>query len=241
MHCHWWRDVVRWEKGGSEMDGLTKYIRASLFEKFEFQSYGHALEILGESFPVEWNELQNCLEQLSISVKDLQEAGGNETAIPKKFDNVLYPLGWREIRITGDLLVKLYPRRASQRGRFSEEPFDEKVITGYIDGHNIDFLKGRVAFDLEWNSKDQTFDRDLLAMRTYFDCGLVDVGIIVTRSRELNDIFKAVTDKNGKPLMPKYGASTTWMGKLEYRLKSRRNGGCPILAVGIKKKCIEGY
>ena len=25
------------------------------------------------------------------------------------------------------------------------------------------------------NSKDQTFDRDLLAMRTYFDCGLIDV------------------------------------------------------------------
>lgn len=48
-----------------------------------------------------------------------------------------------------------------------------------IDGHNIDFLKGKVAFDLEWNSKDQTFDRDLLAMRTYFDCGLIDVGVIV--------------------------------------------------------------
>ncbi|MDY3763668.1 MAG: BglII/BstYI family type II restriction endonuclease [Candidatus Ventricola sp.] len=39
----------------------------------------------------------------------------------------------------------------------------------------------------------------------------------------------------------KYGASTTWLGKLEYRLKSRRNGGCPILAVGIRKPCVEGY
>ncbi|MFR8003294.1 MAG: BglII/BstYI family type II restriction endonuclease [Hydrogeniiclostridium sp.] len=38
----------------------------------------------------------------------------------------------------------------------------------------------------------------------------------------------------------KYGASTTWIGKLLYRLKSRRNGGCPILAVGIKKSCVEG-
>lgn len=45
--------------------------------------------------------------------------------------------------------------------------------------------------------------------------------------------------------MRKYGASTTWIGKLTYRLDSRRNGGCPILAVGMKKKCItdweEGY
>ena len=93
---------------------------------------------------------------------------------------------------------------------------------------------------MEWNSKDQTFDRDLLAMRTYFDCGLIEVGIIVTRSKELNDVFKILKDKNGKSLISKYGASTTWMGKLEYRLRSRRNGGCPILAIGIKKSCIEG-
>lgn len=223
------------------MNDITQYIRPALLDKFEFQNYGHALEILNEAFPIEWNELQDALEELSITIDDLKAAGGNETAIPKKFDDVLYPLGWREIRITGDLLVKLYPRRENQRGRFSDQPFDEKVIDGYIDGHNIDFIKDKVAFDLEWNSKDQTFDRDLLAMRTYFDCGLIEVGIIVTRSKELNDIFKEITDDYGKSLMPKYGASTTWMGKLEYRLKSRRNGGCPILAIGIRKSCVEGY
>lgn len=220
---------------------FDRYIRSDLLEKFEFQSYGHALEILHDAFPDEWTDIQDCLGLLSISVSDLKAAGGNETAIPKKFDDVLYPRGWQELRITGDLVVKLYPRRANQRGRFADTPSDEKKIEGYIDGHNIDFIKGRVAFDLEWNSKDQTFDRDLLAMRTYFDCGLIDVGIIVTRGKELNDIFREVTDNNGKPLMQKYGASTTWMGKLEYRLKSRRNGGCPILAVGIRKPCVEGY
>lgn len=220
------------------MKNLCDYIRGSLLDKFEFQNYGHALEILNEAFPKEWNEIQDSLERLSISINDLKVAGGNETAIPKKFDDVLYPLGWREIRITGDLLVKIYPRRANQRGRFDDKPINEKILKGYIDGHNIDFIKDKVAFDLEWNSKDQTFDRDLLAMRTYFDCGLIEVGIIVTRSKELNDIFKVLTDDKGKPLISKYGASTTWMGKLEYRLKSRRNGGCPILAIGIKKECV---
>ena len=219
----------------------SKYVRSHLYDKFEFFSYGHALGILSEAFPAEWNEIQDCLERFTISLDELRAAGGNETAIPKKFDDVLYPLGWREIRITGDLHVKLYPRRASQRGRFADEPCDQRIITGYIDGHNIDFIKDKVAFDLEWNSKDQTFDRDLLAMRTYFDCGLIEVGIIVTRSGELNDVFKAVTDRSGRPLIAKYGASTTWMGKLAYRLQSRRNGGCPILAIGIKKPCIEGY
>ena len=210
-------------------------IPEDLKARFEFLSYGHALEILSDAFPQEWNEIQNSLRSLTISVDELMQAGGNETAVPKKFDDVLYPLGWREIKITGDLIVKLFPRKVAQRrGRFADEPFEEKLIKGYIDGHNIDFLKNKVAFDLEWNSKDQTFDRDLLAMRTYFDCGLIDVGVIVTRSENLNDVFKELD------ILSKYGASTTWLGKLKYRLDSRRNGGCPILAVGITKACIKG-
>lgn len=219
---------------------MINCISPDLLERFEFHNYGHALEILTQAFPEEWEDLKNCLRSLSISTEDLRKEGGNESPIPKKFDDLLYPKGWREIRITGDLLVNLYPRRSNQRGRFSSEPSDQKVIEGYIDGHNIDFVKNRVAFDLEWNSKDQTFDRDLLAMRTYFDCGLIDVGVIITRSEELNDIFRATLDRKGQPLIRKYGASTTWMGKLLYRLKSRRNGGCPVLAVGIKKACIKG-
>ena len=229
---------------------LREYIAPDLLEKFEFYSYNHALEIITQAFPAEWSEIVDCLRQLRITTDDLRESGGNETKIPKKFDDVLYPRGWREIRISGDLHIKFYPRQAEQRGRFSQEAFEEKVIPGYIDGHNIDFLKNRIAFDLEWNSKDQTFDRDLLAMRTYYDCDLVSAGIIITRSAELNDIFKTIYDYDGKtrqwkPILRKYGASTTWMGKLTYRLDSRRNGGCPILAVGIRKPCItdweEGY
>ena len=214
----------------------SMYIDLDIRQKFEFFDYGHAVEILHESFPDEWREIQEALRQLELTVDDISQAGGNESPIPKKFDDVLYPCGWREIRISGDLIVKKYPRKIAQRrGRFSDEPFEIETITGYIDGHNIDFLKNKVAFDLEWNSKDQTFDRDLLAMRTYFDCGLVDVGVIVTRAEELNEIFRDVG------IMAKYGASTTWIGKLLPRLDSRRNGGCPILAIGIKKGCVKEW
>lgn len=221
---------------------FEQYIDSDLNRKYEFYNYGHALEILHESFQEEWEEVQNCLRNLKLDITDITKAGGNESPIPKKFDEFLYPVGWREIRISGDLIVKKYPRQTAQRrGKFADEPFEVETIIGYIDGHNIDFLKNRVAFDLEWNSKDQTFDRDLLAMRTYFDCGLIDVGIIVTRTEALNEIFKQLKDENGAPLIRKYGASTTWMGKLISRLDSRRNGGCPILAIGIGKECIEGY
>ena len=215
---------------------LTKYLDNEILQKYEFYSYGHALEILHEAFHEELDEIRICLDRLTLTVDDILQAGGNESPIPKKFDDVLYPYDWREIRISGDLIVKKYPRQTAQRrGKFSSEPFETETITGYIDGHNIDFLKNRVAFDLEWNSKDQTFDRDLLAMRTYYDCGLIDVGVIVTRAENLNEVFKDLNT------MPKYGASTTWTGKLLSRLDSRRNGGCPVLVVGITKECVEGY
>ena len=229
---------------------MERYIDESILDRFEVYSYNHAAEIITQAFPEEWKDIVKALCSLQISVEDIRKAGGNETEIPKKFDDVLYPRGWREIRISGDLNIKFYPRRSDQRGRFSDEPFDEQIIEGYIDGHNIDFLKGRIAFDLEWNSKDQTFDRDLLAMRTYYECDVISAGIIITRARELNDVFKTVYDydkrsNSWKLINRKYGASTTWMGKLIPRLDSRRNGGCPILAIGIKKNCIfdwwEGY
>ena len=182
---------------------ISDYIDADLLDRFEFYNYNHAIEIITQAFPKEWSDVVECLRKLDITTDDLREAGGNETKIPKKFDDVLYPCGWREIRISGDLHIKFYPRQA-----------------------------------------------DLLAMRTYYDCDIVSAGIIVTRSQELNDVFKTVYDfdKNShswKPIMRKYGASTTWMGKLLYRLESRRNGGCPVLAIGIKKNCVsdweEGY
>ena len=229
---------------------LEDWIAPELLEKFEFRNYNHALEIITQAFPEEWHEIEDCLRQLRITTDDLREAGGNETNIPKKFDDVLYPYGWREIRISGDLHIKFFPRQAEQRGRFSSEPFEERVIPGYIDGHNIDFLKNRIAFDLEWNSKDQTFDRDLLAMRTYYDCDIVSAGIIITRSAELNEVFKTIYDydarsRQWKPILRKDGARTAWMGKFTYRLDSRRNGGCPILAIGMRTPCItdweEGY
>ena len=228
---------------------LEDYIEEDLLEKFEFYNYNHALEIITQAFPDEWENIVACLRQFAISTDDLRQAGGNETNIPKRIDNVLRPMDWNEIKISGDLHVKVYPRKG-KKGRFSDEHTEEKVIKGYIDGHNIDYVKDRVAFDLEWNSKDQTYDRDLLAMRTYYDCGIISVGIILTRAEELNDVFSTVyqydkSEKEWKPILSKYGASTTWMGKLLPRLDSKRNGGCPVLAIGIKKACVsdwkEGY
>ena len=105
-------------------------------------------------------------------------------------------------------------------------------------------MKGKVAFDLEWNSKDQTFDRDLYAFRAFFEYRKIAVAILVTRSNDLDPYFAELgeyVDKNGRKrkYKDKYGASTTHMGKLLPRLRAGRSGGCPVLAIGITQKQLE--
>ena len=111
---------------------------------------------------------------------------------------------------------------------------EEIPILNFLDGHKVDYVKNQVAFDLEWNSKDQTFDRDLYAFRAFHECRIIGAAVLVTRSAEMNDVFRNLG------VMHKYGASTTWMGKLIYRLDAGRNGGCPVLVFGITPRLING-
>ena len=201
------------------------YIAEDLWSRFEFFNYGHAVEIIHEAYPEEWHEIEEALRNLKIPLSAVKAPGGSESEIPRLLSAYLRPRGWEEIRITGDLIITATVRDSEIAPRVT-------TLKGWIDGHNIDYVKARVAVDMEWNSKDQTFDRDLLAMRTYFDCGLIEAGVIITRAENLNEIFTVHGVKK------KYGASTTWMGKLLPRLDSRRNGGCPILAIGIQKGCV---
>jgi hypothetical protein len=97
----------------------------------------------------------------------------------------------------------------------------------------VDYLKGRVAFDLEWNSKDQTFNRDLYAFRAFFEYNEISVGVLVTRSNDLDPLLKELK------IYSKYGASTTQIGKLIPRLEVGRNGGCPVLVFGITTKLLK--
>ncbi|WP_293912334.1 BglII/BstYI family type II restriction endonuclease [Deinococcus sp.] len=99
----------------------------------------------------------------------------------------------------------------------------------------------KTAWLSTWNgtAKDQTFDRDLYAMSAFAQTGVISAGVLLTRSAELTPIFAQLgNDDRGKPIRSKYGASTTWMGKLLYRLEAGRNGSCPILAIGIRPAVI---
>lgn len=231
---------------------IEKHISPEVRDLYDVYSYRHAAAILAISFPTELAEIEQALLNFRITTRDIGSPGGNESDMPKKFSRTLRPAGWVESRIQGDLLVRMqeYEEQFLPDGKIKKLKRPEstpRTIENFIDGHKIDYVKDRVAFDLEWNSKDQTFDRDLYALRTFHECGIISVGVMVTRSEKLNPVFDVVPQLNkageeiGKSVRNKYGASTTWMGKLLYRLNAGRHGGCPILVFGITPKLIKDW
>ncbi len=217
---------------------VARFVPADILARYEVYSYRNAALILSEAHPTEFADLIGALRAFSITTDIIRKPGGSESDIPKLVSKQLRPLGWHETTIQADLLVKLLWRQSQvdTRGRTNNVAMTrESIKARFLDGHKVDYVKDRVAFDVEWNSKDQTFDRDLYAFSAFSQCGVIDVGVLLTRSAELDTVFRALG------LMAKYGASTTWMGKLLYRLNAGRNGSCPVLAVGIRPACVSDW
>ena len=237
---------------------IEQCIDADVLNLYDVYSYRHAAAIIKNSFPDKLKEIQQALRDFRITTADIAKPGGNESDIPKQFSMSLRPNEWYETRIQGDLVIRVQEQSEEilTSGKLKKHKLPEKapvVLENYIDGHKIDYVKGRVALDIEWNSKDQTYDRDLYAFRMFHECGIISVAVLITRSEKLNTIFDQLpllkkdgtidTKNDGTPKLckQKYGASTTWMGKLLYRLNAGRHGGCPVLVFGITPKMVTDW
>lgn len=209
---------------------LMNYFQdAEVDGKYEIIGYDHAGDIL-KCYLDEFNEIKNVLKGIDLEMADIIAKGGNESLIPKKIREKFLEQGWGiEQEINGSLQVELRSKEGKNNRRK-----EIHTISGYLTGYKVDYYKNGVAVDTEWNSKDQTFDRDLTSMRSYYESGVISMGIIITRGSELSSF--SLNSRLGK-----YGASSTSLNQLIERLDCRRAGGCPILAIGITPKAIKDF
>ena len=211
-----------------------------LAERYSAWSYRSAATVLERRAPAEADAIRSVLRAFRITETEIRMPGGNRAPSTARFGDLAEAAGFHtEVRIEADLDVRLWSGKSG--GRL----IGEQRRPDYIHNHMIDFWRGRVAFDYEWNSKDQTYDRDLYAFRSFFEAGVIDVAVIVTRDLPpsffagLGKVLKADGTEGDTTVAAKFGASTTGMHKLLTRMQAGRSGGCPVLAIGIREGSVE--
>jgi hypothetical protein len=180
---------------------------------YEVHNWRNAAQVLAGAYPAEWEDVLEVLSRFVLRKSDVVAAGGRKSNISDALDSALKQRGWHEREIVTNVSVDGVERETRT--------------------HAIDCVKSRVGLEIEWNSKDQTFVRDLNNFRVLFDLHVLDVGIIVTRADHLQDLFTSLG------IGTKYGASTTHMSKLLPRLVAGGGGGCPILVFGITRNLYD--
>jgi hypothetical protein len=118
----------------------SDYIPKDIIELYEVHDFKHASAILAMEFPEEFKEIISSLRKFKLSNSDIIEAGGSESHIPKMLSELLRPMGWQEKNLSAELKV------FEVKGKSTE-----LKSTIHHGSHKVDYLKGRVAFDLEWN------------------------------------------------------------------------------------------
>jgi hypothetical protein len=192
-------------------------VPADITSRFHIEERRHAVAILATDYPEEFSDILECLRQFDLLRSEIEVGGGGKSKIANRFDKFLHNRGWQE--------------KAIKVARTIEDKTLES------ETHKVDFCKGRIAVEVEWNNKDPFYSRDLNAFRLLHELDVISVGVIITRRDELQEIFNKLKDKDGKPCGPKYGASTTHWSKLMPRVEAGGAGACPLLLIGITQSC----
>ena len=195
-------------------------------ENYEIHEWRNASAIMRREFPEEWNDIMEVLSGFRLYKSHISVGGGNKSKVSSLIDSGFTAKGWKETKF--DTTIKVEQFTVKQRGRnqilIPVTQFELRSPT-----HQVDEYKNKIAVEMEWNNKDPFYDRDLNNFRLLFDLRVIQVGVIITRTDELQAIFKSLGRADS------YGENTTHMRKLLPRVEGGSGGGCPVLVFGIKR------
>ena len=203
-------------------------------ERYDLVEVRNAAAVLAATNPTEFTEILAILDSFRLLPGDVTESGGNKSDVAARLDSEFRKLGWREgrhdVRVESQLHLMPYP----PAGEHAPVVRSHAVVS---EGYRVDNVKNRVALDVEWNAKDGNLDRDLAAYRALYDAGIIDAGVIVTRTHDDLRSWAVELDVDST----KFGTTTTTnLQKLVPRLTRGDAGGCPLLAVAISRRTSAG-
>lgn len=184
-----------------------------LAKHYAIHEWRHASAVLKTDFPSEWKDIVDVLTTFRIAKSHITVGGGGKSKVSTAIDSAFTTRGWKEKKFATEIHV------------------DDNVLESPT--HKVDCFKNGIGVEIEWNNKTEFYDRDLNNFRLLFDLRAVNVGVIITRCDELQEIFDAL-GRGGS-----FGSTTTILSKLLRKMEGGSGGGCPILAFGIKKSLYD--
>ena len=165
--------------------------------KYSFAEVRNASAVISSACPSEWRELMLYLCKYELKTQELMTPGGSKSLVVASLESLFYEDGWYETRVDTEQIVYKVSKRTGERTPIKLDNFDTltrlamvdhveavNVSSNFQEGYLIDALKGRLAVDIEWNAKDGKLDRDISAYRAWYDLGLIDGAVLITKEME---------------------------------------------------------
>lgn len=224
-----------------------------ILERYVFLETGSATKIAQSVCTEEFEDTIEVLSRFVLTSLLLLTRGGSRGPIPRIIDTAFHNRGWIEARV--DLFKRTFLFPGQNAPAVADNPMgdiaNKRVISEiYQQGYSVDNFKGRVALDVEWNSKDGNLDRDFSAYRAWHEEGIIDIAILITRVHEDTRI---ITDNAWAQYIKLHPENSHQTQTVNYRTTTTANfekaqervlrgdlGTCPILIVGIGKKTWDG-
>jgi hypothetical protein len=145
-------------------------IDAFLQDHYEIKEWRHAVAVLRCDFPAEFEDIATVLRDFRLRRSEIVKPGGQKSPVAARIDAALVSRGW------------------------SERCFETRIVVDSAEfvspTHKVDCFKNGIGLEIEWNNKDPFYDRDLNNFRLLFELRALHVGVIVTRSDELQSVFE---------------------------------------------------
>lgn len=153
---------------------------------WDIQSLNFADLILESEFPKQAEALLDTLLEINFDIEEsiIKSGGGLATqtqALATKFNEI----GKKNIvKICRDIVFS--------------DTFDE--ISSEDSSHEIDHLCQNeanqfLAIEIEWNNKDEFYDRDFQSLKRLYEAHIIEAGVIVTRGTSLEDSLLSMIER----------------------------------------------
>ena len=154
---------------------------------WDVEDLNHGLIISKKLFKNELNLLVEILKTFKLNPEDhFIKRGGGESKQTSYLSKKFQELEWEKNSITSINKI-IFERKFNQ---ISKEGTSHEI--DHI-GFNADNQK--FAIEIEWNNKDEFFDRDFLNFDKLWNLGVIDLGIIITRGKNLDLAIKHSVNK----------------------------------------------